>query len=106
MCLCRFHVTVSASLATHKVCHSMYPSILSVTSHSPPSLPPSLQPEVVELRQQLSGAMTVIQMAVLDIMKSCVAELKTANPAVRLAMGGSVGVSLEVLFVCSWRWRR
>ena len=46
--------------------------------------------------------MTIIQMAVLDIMKSCVAELKTANPAVRRA-GGSVserdGEKTKSLFI-------
>ena len=36
---------------------------------------------MVELRQQMSPAMTAIQMATLDIMKTCVAELKRSNPA-------------------------
>ena len=41
-----------------------------------------MQPDVVELRQQLSETMSIIQLAVLDIIKTCVTELKTANPAV------------------------
>jgi len=54
--MCRFHATVGASISRHK-------------------------PDVVELRQQMTPSMTAIQMAVLDIMKACVAELKRANPA-------------------------
>ena len=115
VCSCRFHVTISASLATHKVCHCVYVSLNllcnlplplppSLPSSHSPSLTPSLQPEVVELRQQLSGAMTVIQMAVLDIMKSCVAELKTGNPTVGLGgrgtrdvvIGGGTCLQLEM----------
>ena len=43
-----------------------------------------VQPDVVELRQQMTPAMTAIQMAVLDIMKALVAELKAAHPAVSM----------------------
>lgn len=52
----RFHATVSATLSRHK-------------------------PDVIELRQQMTPAMTAIQMAVLDIMRALVAELKRAHPA-------------------------
>ena len=52
-------------------------------SSSPVSLSLSLsQPDVVELRQQMTPAMTAVQMAVLEIMKACVLELKSSNPAV------------------------
>ena len=41
-----------------------------------------LKPDVVELRQQMTPNMMAIQMAVLDIMKACVSELKRSNPSV------------------------
>jgi len=46
------------------------------TAHYPP------QPDVVELRQQMTPNMVAIQMAILDIMKACVAELKRSQPNV------------------------
>ncbi|XP_064386752.1 DNA repair endonuclease XPF-like [Halichondria panicea] len=52
----RFHATVSASLSRHK-------------------------PDVVELRQAMTPHMVAIQMAVLDIMKACVSELKRSQPS-------------------------
>ena len=55
----------------------------------------------MELRQQLSGAMTVIQMSVLDIMKTCVTELKAANPAVGLGEREREGGRLT--FCCVWQ---
>ena len=41
-----------------------------------------IQPDVVELRQQMTPSMTAIQIAVLDIMKACVTELKRCNSSV------------------------
>ena len=41
-----------------------------------------MQPDVVELRQQMTPNMTAIQIAVLDIMKACVTELKRCNSSV------------------------
>lgn len=42
----------------------------------------SLQPDVIELRQAMTPHMVAIQMAVLDIMKACVMELKRSQPSV------------------------
>ena len=41
-----------------------------------------VKPDVVELRQQMTPNMTAIQIAVLDIMKACVTELKRCNSSV------------------------
>ena len=41
-----------------------------------------VQPDVIELRQQMSPSMTMIQMAVLEIIKACIIELKRYNPCV------------------------
>ena len=45
-----------------------------------------MQPDVVELRQQMTPNMTAIQIAVLDIMKACVTELKRCNSSVSFHM--------------------
>ena len=41
-----------------------------------------VQPDVVELRQQMSPSMTAIQMSVLAIVKAYISELKRYNPSV------------------------
>ena len=48
--------------------------------------------------------MVAIQMAVLDLIKSCVAELKSGNPAVGLGVGQ--GVWFDYCYLPSWRWKR
>ncbi len=46
------------------------------------------QPDVVELRQAMTPRMVAIQMAVLDIMKACVSELKRSQPSVSTQLVG------------------
>jgi hypothetical protein len=56
-----------------------------------------MQPDVVELRQQMTPNMTAIQIAVLDIMKACVTELKRCNSSVRFH---SISVCMHLLAFC------
>ena len=55
-----------------------------------------MQPDVVELRQQMTPNMTAIQIAVLDIMKACVTELKRCNSSVSFH-SDSVSVCMHVV---------
>ena len=61
---------------------------------------------MVELRQQMTPSMVAIQMAILQVMKACVTELKTVNPSVCDLFSFLFFLTLSVfirtfLFVCT-----
>jgi DNA excision repair protein ERCC-4 len=61
----RFHAVVGATLDKH-------------------------QPDVIELRQQMSHNMILIQQAILDIMKTCIKELKACNKSVMILFSNQI----------------
>ena len=66
--------------------NSSYVSIIANTIVLNHSHIQYMQPDVVELRQQMTPNMTAIQIAVLDIMKACVSELKRCNSSVSVSV--------------------